>query len=79
MEKVILLELPKIQLQKCIAAVECGDPPNFHDGTKCGGQKLPPGKKRCDWNDAHEFWGDVPVYNTNVTYECPEGYVTIFV
>ena len=55
--------------------MKCGYPPNFHDGTKCSGAKLPPGTKRCDWNDAHPDWGDVPVYNTNVTYECPEGYI----
>ena len=54
-------------------AVECGDPPNFNDGTKCGGVKLPPGKKRCNWNDGHDFWGGIPQYNTNITYECPEG------
>ena len=54
-------------------AVECGDPPNFKDGTKCGGVKLPPGKKRCNWNDGHDFWGGIPQYNTNITYECPEG------
>ena len=54
-------------------AVECGDPPNFNDGTKCGGVKLPPGKKRCNWNDGHDFWGGIPQYNTNISYECPEG------
>lgn len=55
------------------AAAECGYPPNFHDATKCGGLKLPSGKKRCDWNSEHEDWGETPQYNTNVTYHCPEG------
>ena len=54
-------------------AVKCGQPPNFHDGTKCGGVKLNPGEKRCDWHDAHDLWGSEPRYNTNITYECPEG------
>ena len=55
------------------SAVKCGEPPNFHDGTKCGGIKLPPGQKRCNWHDAHDLWGSEPQYNTNITYECPEG------
>ena len=55
------------------AAVKCGDPPKFHDGTKCGGIKLNPGEKRCDWNDLREDYGGDPEYNTNITYECPEG------
>ena len=54
-------------------AVKCGDPPKFHDGTKCGGIKLNPGEKRCDWNDLREDYGGDPEYNTNITYECPEG------
>ena len=53
--------------------MKCGQPPNFHDGTKCGGVKLNPGEKRCDWHDAHDLWGSEPQYNTNITYECPEG------
>ena len=58
--------------------MKCGDPPRFHDGSKCDGQKLSPGQKRCDWNDAHDYWGNDPLYNTNITYECPEGYVMFF-
>ena len=53
--------------------MKCDAPPHFHDKTKCFGTKSPPGIKRCDWNDDHPDWGEEPKYNTNITYECPEG------
>ena len=54
-------------------AVECGEPPNFADDTKCGGNKIQTDKKICDWNDRHDAWGGPIHYDTTVTYECPEG------
>ena len=54
--------------------MECSDPPNFFDGTNCGHDKKQLGEKRCDWNEDHGAWGESLLYNTNITYECPEGY-----
>ena len=58
-------------------AVQCDGPASFDDTTKCGGANLPRGHKRCNWHDEHPDWNQ-PVYKTDITYECQEGYILTY-